>query len=139
VIPTIICQALAGKAEIKLGSLSPVRDMNYVKDSVAGYIKIAETDATIGEVINIGCGNGVTIGDLANKILMLTGSTAQIISDEVRIRPEKSEVKQLICDYSKATKLFGYKPRFSLEDGLKETIEYIRKNLDIYKPDEYTI
>lgn len=139
VIPTIICQALAGKKEIKLGALSPVRDMNYVKDSVSGYIKTAESDSTMGEVINIGSGKGVTIGDLANKILELTGSNAKIVSDEARIRPEKSEVKQLICDYSKAKKLFGYEPRFSLEEGLKESIEFIREHSDLYRPDEYTI
>ncbi|KAF0135196.1 MAG: UDP-glucose 4-epimerase [Candidatus Saganbacteria bacterium] len=139
VIPTVICQALSGKKEIKLGALSPVRDMNYVKDSVAGYIQIAEADNTVGEVINIGSGKGITIGVLANKILELTGSKAKIISDEVRIRPEKSEVKQLICNFSKAKKLIGYEPKYSLENGLKETINYIKGNLNIYKPDEYTI
>ncbi|MFA4884186.1 MAG: GDP-mannose 4,6-dehydratase [Candidatus Margulisiibacteriota bacterium] len=139
VIPTVICQALAGKAEIKLGSLSPVRDMNYVKDSVLGYIQIAESEAAVGEVFNIGSGQGITIGDLAKKILELTGSQAKIISDEVRIRPEKSEVKQLLCDYTKAKNLFGYQPRYSLESGLKETIEFVRENLNIYRPEEYTI
>jgi len=139
VIPTVICQALAGKKEIKLGALSPVRDMNYVKDSVAGYIQIAECDQAVGQVINIGSGRGITIGDLANKIIELAGSKARIISDQARIRPEKSEVKQLICDYSKAKKLFGYEPSFSLEQGLKESIEFVRQHLDIYKPDEYTI
>jgi NAD dependent epimerase/dehydratase len=139
VIPTVICQALAGKKEIKLGALSPVRDMNYVKDSVAGYLQIAESDKTIGQVINIGSGRGVTIGDLANMILELTASKARIVSDEARIRPEKSEVKQLICDYTKANTLFGYKPKYSLKQGLGETIEFISKNMNIYNPNEYTI
>ncbi len=139
VIPTIICQAVAGKKKIKLGMLSPVRDMNYVKDSVKGYIQIAESDKTIGEVINIGSGRAITIGELANKILELVGSDAEIVSDEARIRPPKSEVKQLICDYSKAKNMFGYEPDYSLEKGLSETIEFVKENLDIYRPDEYTI
>lgn len=139
VIPTVICQALAGKKEIKLGSLSPVRDMNYVKDAVAGYLKIAEADNSIGEVINIGSGRGITIGELANKILGLIGSKAVIVSDKERVRPEKSEVKQLLCDYSKARKMFGYEPRYSIEEGLKETIGFVRENLAIYRPNEYTI
>jgi NAD dependent epimerase/dehydratase len=139
VIPTVICQALAGKKEIKLGSLSPVRDMNYVKDSVNGYIQIAESEAAVGQVINIGSGQGVTIGDLANKILELTGSRAKIVSDEARVRPEKSEVKQLLCDFSKAHKMFGYQPQYSLEQGLRETIEFVRDNLSLYRPEEYTI
>lgn len=139
VIPTVICQALAGKKEIKLGSLTPVRDMNYVKDSVDGYIKIAETDASIGQVINIGSGHGITIGDLANKILELTASNAKIVSDEARIRPEKSEVKQLLCDYSKAKKIVGYEPKYSIEKGLLETIDFVKSNPDLFRPDEYTI
>lgn len=139
VIPTVICQALAGKKEIKLGALSPVRDMNFIKDSVSGYLQIAESDQTIGQVINIGSGRGVTIGDLANKILKLTGSNSKIISDEARIRPDKSEVKQLLCNYNKAKNMFGYQPRYLLEQGLQETIEFIRQNLNIYNPDEYTI
>lgn len=139
IIPTVICQALAGKKEIKLGSLSPIRDMNYVKDSVLGYIQIAESDDTIGEVINIGSGHVVTIGDLTNKILALTGSMAKIVTDEKRLRPEKGEVKQLLCDYKKAKKLFSYEPRYTLEEGLAETIEFVRENMRIYRPDEYTI
>jgi NAD dependent epimerase/dehydratase len=139
VIPTVICQALAGKQEIKLGALSPVRDMNYVKDSVSGYLQIAESDATVGQVINIGSGKGVTIGDLAHKILALTGSKAKIVSDEARIRPEKSEVKQLLCDYTKANKLFGYQPKYSLEDGLKQSIEFVREHPELFRPEEYTI
>lgn len=139
VIAAIICQALAGKTEIKLGSLSPIRDMNYVKDSVAGYIKMAEAENSVGQIINIGSGKGISIGDLANKILALIGSKAKIISDEQRVRPEKSEVKQLVCDYSKAKKLLGYEPIYSLEQGLMEMIEFIRENIQLYRPDEYTI
>jgi NAD dependent epimerase/dehydratase len=139
VIPTVICQALAGKKEIKLGSLSPVRDLNYVKDTVRGYIEIAESEKTVGQVINIGSGKGIAIGDLAKKILELTGSQARIVSDEARVRPEKSEVMQLVCDYSKARELFGYAPRYTLEQGLGETIEYIKNNLSLYQPEEYTI
>lgn len=139
VIPTVICQALAGRKKIKLGSLSPVRDLNYVKDTVSGFIQTAECETSVGEVINIGSGRAITIGELANKIIELTGSSAEIVSDEERIRPERSEVKQLICDYSKAKKMFGYEPKFSLEQGLISTISFIKGNMLLYNPDVYTI
>ena len=139
VIPTIICQALAGKAEVRLGSIFPIRDLNYVKDTVDGYLKIAETESTCGEVINIGHGQGIAIGDLAQKILDLIESRARIISETGRVRPEKSEVNQLVCDYTKARELLAYQPRYSLEEGLKETIKFIRDHLALYRPEEYSI
>jgi NAD dependent epimerase/dehydratase len=139
VIPTVICQALAGKKEIKLGSLTPVRDLNYVKDTVSGFIKIAESPETVGKVLNVGSGRGVTIGELAKKILELVGSKAKIVCDQARVRPEKSEVMTLLCDYSRAKKMIGYEPQYSLEEGLKETIEFINNHLDRYRPEEYNI
>ena len=108
-------------------------------DQAGGYLQIAESDATVGQVINIGSGRGVTIGDLAHKILALTGSKAKIVSDEARIRPEKSEVKQLLCDFTKANKLFGYQPKYSLEDGLMQSIEFVREHPELFRPEEYTI
>ncbi len=139
IIPTIISQIVAGKKEITLGSLSPIRDFLYVKDTANGYIKIAESDKTVGETINIGTGRGIKIGDLAHLIMKLTGQEVKLISKDERIRPEKSEVGQLLCNYDKAKAMAGWTPSFSLEDGLKETIEFVRTNIKRYQPDAYNI
>jgi len=139
VIPTIISQALSG-SEVNLGSLTPVRDLTYVKDTVNGFIKVAESDKSIGEIINIGNGKGITVGELAKKILtIMECQTTTIHTDEERIRPEKSEVMQLICDNSKAKSMIGWSPAYSLDQGLKETIEWIRHHRPIYKPGNYNL
>ncbi len=139
VIPTIISQILSGSTKIKLGSLSPVRDLTFVSDTVRGFIKVAESDKSAGNVINIGSGKGVTIGELAEKIFELTGSKPDIESDGTRVRPQKSEVMKLICDNKKALDLLGWKPEYTLEKGLMETIAFVRNNLGSYKPDQYNI
>lgn len=140
VIPTIISQALTAKNnKIKLGSLSPIRDLTFVKDTVDGFIKIAESSEAVGNVINIGFGKGITIEELAKKIIDLINPEIEIISDEKRIRPEKSEVMKLICNNQKAERLLSWKPQYSLDEGLKQTIEFIRKNLHLYKPDMYNV
>ena len=139
VIPTIISQIISGKKEIFLGSLTPVRDFTYVKDTVEGFIKMAEVDKTVGKLINIGSGEGITIGDLANKIIKLTGRNIKIKTQKERIRPEKSEVNKLICNKNYAKELLGWKPNYSLDEGLKETIDFIEKNLKEYKPNIYNI
>jgi len=139
VIPTIISQALS-EQKIKLGSLTPVRDLTYVKDTADGFIKVAESDKSIGEVINIGNGKGITICDLAKKILNLMDCPdTPIYADEGRIRPEKSEVMQLICDNSKARDTIGWCPNYSLDQGLQETIEWIRQNRHIFKSENYNL
>jgi len=139
VIPTIISQGLSAQ-EINLGSLSPVRDLTYVKDTVNGFIKVAELEHSIGEIINIGNGKGITIGELAKKILILMDcQNTPIHADEGRIRPEKSEVMQLICDNSKAKNMIGWHPQYSLDQGLKETISWIRNYRHIYKPGNYNL
>ena len=139
VIPTIISQIVAGAKKIKLGSLTPVRDLTFVKDTVEGFIKIAESERSIGEVINLGFGSGVTVGELAEKIIGLMGAKVEIACDEQRIRPEKSEVMKLICNNNKALEYLGWKPSYSLDQGLKLTIEYIKGNLGLYKPNIYNI
>lgn len=139
IIPTITIQILSGKEEIQLGLLSPVRDFTYVKDTVDGFLKIAESDKSVGEVINVGSGQGITIGELAKLIMKLTGKEVKIVSDSRRLRPKKSEVMSLICVSQKAKNLVGWSPRFSLEDGLKETISYIGGHLEEYKSDVYNI
>lgn len=138
VIPTIITQALAAK-EIRLGSLSPVRDMNFVKDTAEGFIKIAEADAALGKITNVGFGKGITIGELAKKILALMNVEKPIRTESERQRPEKSEVFQLICDNTQAKQLLGWEPRHSLDEGLRQTIDFISKNLDRFRIGHYAV
>jgi len=138
VIPTIITQSLTKKI-VRLGALFPTRDFTFVQDTVDAYIKIAESDNTLGEVINIGTGQEISIGELAKKIIKLTGSSAEIVCDGTRIRPEKSEVDRLLCNNAKAEKLIEWKPNVSLDQGLKKTIEWIKSNLSSYDPDNYAI
>ncbi len=138
VIPTIISQALNGEI-IRLGSLSPVRDLNYVSDTVEGFIKVAESPRAVGEVINIGSGKSVSIGELAGKIIDLLGGNKRIITEDERVRPEASEVLELLCDHRKARELIGWEPRVNLEEGLARTIKFIRGNLSRYKPDIYNV
>jgi NAD dependent epimerase/dehydratase len=139
VIPAIISQVLAGRKQVHLGSLTPVRDLTFVKDTVQAFIRVAEADSSIGEVINVGFGKGISIGDLANLIMRLTGVEFEVIRDESRVRPENSEVMQLICANSKATRLMGWQPRFSLQEGLIETIDFVRQNFSAYRPDIYSL
>lgn len=139
VIPTIISQALSSGI-VELGSLTPIRDLTYVKDTVNGFIKVAESPKSIGEVINTGNGKGISIGELSEKIIcLLEIPDLKISVDEKRIRPEKSEVMELICDNSKAKKLLGWEPKYSLEEGLKETISWIKEHQRHYKPNIYNV
>ncbi len=136
VIPTIITQALT-KEKVFLGSLHPTRDYTYVKDVVEGFIKVAESSKSVGEEINIGSNFEISIRNLANKIISLTGENAEIIADPVRVRPQDSEVERLWCDNTKAEKLLGWSPTISLEEGLKNTMEWISDNINLYKPELY--
>ncbi|MBI4665160.1 MAG: GDP-mannose 4,6-dehydratase [Nitrospinae bacterium] len=138
VIPTIISQALY-RDEIHLGSLDPVRDLTFVKDTVRGFISVAKSDDAVGQVINIGMGSGITIGDLAAEILAIMGLDKPVIEDKSRIRPAKSEVYKLICGNAKAEKLTGWKPAYSLKQGLAETIEFVRANQNFYRPGAYML
>lgn len=139
VIPTIISQILAGKKEIKLGNLDATRDMNYVKNTVNGFVHVGLHEKSIGEVINLGSDREISIGDLANLIAKLIGTKIEIKIDQQRIRPGKSEVERLLCDFSKAKELTGWTPKYTLEEGLKETIEWIRNNLKYFKTDIYNV
>lgn len=139
VIPTIIMQLLAGKEEIKLGSLTPTRDFNFVKDTVNGFLKIAQSNKTIGEEINIATGVEVSIGDLANELIKQINPKARIITDEQRLRPDKSEVNRLLGDNTKIKALTEWNPQYDLEKGLQETIDWIKVNLDKYKVDIYNV
>lgn len=139
VIPTIISQALEGKESLKLGSLTPVRDLTFVKDTVRGFILAAQSTASAGELVNIGFGKGITIGDLAEIVIKLIGKDVRIVCDEARVRPTNSEVMELVCANAKAKQLIGWEPRYSLEEGLKETIGFIEANLDRFKSDLYNV
>lgn len=139
VIPTIISQILSGKKEIKLGSLTPTRDFNYVKDTAEAFISVAESDKTIGQVVNAGSNYEISIGDLANKIINIIGEDVKINCDEDRIRPEKSEVNRLWAENRKIKELTGWQPKYTLDEGLSETIDWIRKNMQYYKPDIYNV
>ena len=139
VIPTIITQLLAGKTEIKLGSLTPTRDFNYVKDTVPGFISKYESDKTIGEDINIASQKEISIGELAEKLIAQINPKARIICDDVRKRPEKSEVNRLLGSNEKILRLTDWKQEYSLEDGLKNTVEFLKNHLEHYKIDLYNI
>jgi len=139
VIPTIISQALKGSKEIKLGNLNSSRDFNYVLNTVEGMYKIGLHQNTLGEIINIGSAREVTIHNLVLLISKLTKVDLKVKVDSERIRPEKSEVQRLICDYSKANNLTGWKPHYTLEEGLKNTIEWIMDNLKLFKEGIYNV
>lgn len=139
VIPTIIMQLLAGKKEIQLGSLTPTRDFNYVKDTVNGFIEIANTEKTIGEEINIATQQEISIGQLAEELIKQLSPDAKIVCDEQRVRPQKSEVNRLLGSNEKIKRLTNWNPQYTFEQGLTETIEFLRNNLEKYKADIYNL
>lgn len=139
VIPTIITQLLAGKEEIELGSLAPTRDFNFVKDTANGFIEIAKSDKTIGEEINIATQQEISIGELAQELIRQINPNARIICDEQRLRPEKSEVNRLLGSNEKIKRLTNWKPNYTFEQGISETVEFFKENLDKYKTDIYNI
>jgi NAD dependent epimerase/dehydratase len=139
VIPTIIIQALAATPQISLGSVFPTRDYTYVNDLVSAFIRIAESGDSIGEVINIGSGSEISIGDIAKKVLSILSIDKPVILDDKRVRPEKSEVERLYCDNTKAKRLLGWEPETPFEVGLQKTIQWISENMDSYKADLYNV
>ena len=141
VIPTIITQLLAGATEIKLGALHPTRDLLFVKDTVKGFVEISNSSQTIGQEINIATQQEISIKDLAQNIINIINPNAKIISDDVRLRPEKSEVERLLGSAEKIKSLTKWEPSFNLEQGLQQTIEWFRNpiNLKQYKTDIYNV
>jgi len=139
VIPTIITQLLHGSEEIKLGSLHPTRDLVYVKDTVSGFFEIAKSKELTGEEINIATNSEISVGELAEKIINAINPKAKIVTDDVRLRPENSEVERLFGSDEKILSKTDWRRKYSLDEGLKETIEWFRdlKNLEKYKSNIY--
>lgn len=145
VIPTIITQIANGAEQIKLGSLSPTRDFNFITDTVRGFEAVAESDACVGEVVNVGSGFEISIGDTAQAIADAMNAEIEIVCDQERIRPEKSEVERLFAGNDKVRELTGWEPEYGgiegFKRGLKLTADWFgdEKNLKRYKSDIYNI
>jgi NAD dependent epimerase/dehydratase len=141
VIPTIITQLLAGKTEIKLGALHPTRDLLFVKDTANGFVEIAKSKETIGHEINIATQQEISILDLGESLIKVINPNAKIISDEIRLRPEKSEVERLLGSAAKIRSLTKWQPQVELQEGLKQTIEWFSdpENSKNYKADIYNV
>ncbi|MBP7652639.1 NAD-dependent 4,6-dehydratase LegB [Candidatus Dependentiae bacterium] len=139
IIPTVITQILSGGKKISLGSLTPTRDLTFVKDTAEAFLKIAESENTVGEIINAGSKFEISINDLVKKISMLIGEEIIVEQTEERKRPEKSEVERLFADNSKIKNITGWVPKYSLDSGLTETIEWMKLNLKNYKSGIYNV
>ncbi|MBU1357826.1 MAG: GDP-mannose 4,6-dehydratase [Gammaproteobacteria bacterium] len=137
-IPTIVSQALTQET-IKLGSLTPERDMTFVTDTVAGFVAASTTVGIEGQTINLGTGSTYTIGHFAERILRLMGVEKEIVPDASRMRPDKSEVLKLVSDNSLAASAMGWTPQVDLDEGLRQTIDFIRNNLNLYRPGIYNV
>jgi NAD dependent epimerase/dehydratase len=138
VIPTILSQLLSGASTLRLGSLTPERDFNFVSNTVDGFLAAAEADAAVGEFVNVGYGSKTSIGRLAELAMEVVSVDIPIETDEQRLRPEKSEVGLLLCDATKAGEMLGWAPRVSLREGLEQTSDFVRSHADTYRPEEYT-
>lgn len=138
VLPTIIAQCLSQDV-IRLGSLSPTRDLNYVGNTVDGFIRAGVTEAAVGATVNLGTGTEISVGDVANMVIKIIGRPVRIECEEQRMRPDKSEVQRLIADNKLAKKLLGWEPSTSFETGLARTIDWFRDNVSRYRADVYNI
>jgi dTDP-glucose 4,6-dehydratase len=138
VIPSIVGQILSGDI-VKLGNLRPTRDLNYVANTVNGYVLAASTPAAVGQTINLGSGREIGIGDLAQLIGRIAGRCIKVECAAERLRPGNSEVERLIADHRRASAVLGWEPEISLEDGLRRTIEWVTANLDKYRPRTYAL
>jgi nucleoside-diphosphate-sugar epimerase len=141
IIPTVMTQLLSGEKEIKIGSIHPTRDFNYVRDICDGFIALAKCKEAIGKEINISNGKDISIGELTQTLIDVINPEAKIVTDENRVRPERSEVTRLLGDNTLISKLTGWKPEVSLRDGIKMTVEWFKntENLSRYKWDIYNL
>ncbi len=138
VIPTIISQALAGRT-LKLGTLETTRDFTFVEDTARGFAAVAASDDAVGQVVNLGSGTEVSIGDIVAKVGRIVGRELDVAVDDQRVRPQKSEVSRLHADSSKALKLAGWRAEVTLDEGLRRTSEWIQAHLHEYRTEEYAV
>lgn len=138
VIPTIVTQALAREV-VELGATAPTRDFLYVEDTAAGLVACAEAESVEGEVINLGTGTEISIGELAARVLRHLDREVPLSLDQDRLRPADSEVERLVADVSKAKRLLGWEPTVDLDEGLRRTVDWLSQSLDAYKPSLYSV
>lgn len=138
VVPTIIRQCITGEA-VRLGNITPTRDLNYVADTVEGFLLAASVSEATGRTINLGSGREISIGELVSAVGRLTGHSAEIEMEDRRMRPQGSEVERLVADSSLARRMLGWEPKTDLEEGLSRTIEWVRRNPGRSRPGEYAI
>ncbi|HVE94137.1 MAG TPA: SDR family NAD(P)-dependent oxidoreductase [Acidimicrobiales bacterium] len=139
VIPTILAQLQAGASELRLGATSPTRDFTFATDTAAGFMAIAQSDETVGVVTNIGSGDEISVGDLAQLCIEITNSSATVVTDEDRLRPGGSEVERLLADSTKLQRLTGWSPQVSLREGLQRTAEWVSTHLSKLETSRYTV
>jgi dTDP-glucose 4,6-dehydratase len=139
IIPTVISQMLDGREKLSLGNLTPTRDLTFVSDTVSGFIAAASSEGTVGKTVNLGTGHEISIGDLVSKIADIVGCQVEIVSDEQRIRPSKSEVERLLSNPSKMESISGWRATVSLDEGLKKTVEWMKDRKSLYKSDLYNV
>lgn len=139
IIPSVIIQILNGQKKLKLGNIDPTRDLTFVKDAVSGFLEIAKQDKFNGEYVNIGMMREISVRDLVHTIARLMKTDVEIVSDIQRVRPMQSEVERLFCDNTKLCKATGWSPKYDLNKGLTETIEWLTHNQSIYKHDLYNV
>lgn len=139
VIPTVLHQLYGGSEEIRLGSVAPTRDFNFVADTVAGFLAVAESDRALGEVVNIGSGREISIGGLVDLLIKTSGRQARVVTDTSRLRPPGSEVERLLCDNTRAREWAGWEPKVTLEEGLRRTAEWVQDNATPSKAGVYNV
>lgn len=139
IIPTIVVQLLSDKASLRLGDVKPTRDFTFVKDTVDGFIEIFKANGLIGEVTNIGMNHEISVGELATLIAKKLNKEIEITQEAQRVRPGDSEVERLRCDNTKIIKMTGWKPKYDLDNGLTETLDWIKGNLETYKSEIYNV
>lgn len=133
IIPTVLSQVHSGRAELKLGSVAPTRDFNFVTDTVAGFLAVAACERAVGQVVNVGSGREISVQKLVALILDITGSQARLVVDEQRLRPKESEVMQLLCDNTRAREWTGWRPAVPLEEGLRLTSDWVKSSLSLLR------
>ncbi|MBM4343186.1 MAG: SDR family NAD(P)-dependent oxidoreductase [Deltaproteobacteria bacterium] len=139
IVPSLMVQLLSGAPVVKVGSLEPRRDLNFVADTVAGFLAIADCDAAVGRVVNVGSGQTNTIGDILERIFQIAGRRTEVQCESTRVRPAASEVQLLLADTRLAAELFGYAPAVTLDDGLRRTWQWLERHIERYRPGVYNI